>query len=386
MLGPTLALCLLAAPASAAAATTFDVAAFDRARVLKAADAYLSEKPVTVTASGSPRSKGGPHDYFSEGDYWWPDPKNPGGPYIRKDGQSNPENFEGHRKAMRRLSVQVPALAAAWKLTKDHKYADHAVAHLRAWFVDPETMMNPNLDYSQAIFGRDNGRATGVIDTLHLVEVAKAVEVLQATGALADKDKAGIVAWFAKYLDWLTTSKFGTEEREAGNNHGTCWAVQAAAFARVTGNPEVLAFVRKRFKDVFVPNQMNNTGAFPQELIRTKPYGYSLFNLDAMTAVAELASTPEDDLWKFERAEDGRGLRVAVAWMYPYIKDKTTWRLPPDVQWFEYWPMRHHSLLFAGRHYDKTEYIELWKTLPADSDVDEVIRNFFIRQPVLWVD
>jgi len=378
---------VIAAAGLDAATVKVDVIALDRERVLKAADSYLKGKPITVTSSSSPRSKGGPHDYFSEGDYWWPDPQNPGGPYIRKDGQSNPGNFDGHRQAMRRLSVQVPALVAAWKITKDKKYADHAVTHLKAWFVDAETKMNPHLEYSQAIHGRFPGRATGVIDTLHLVEVARAVEVLKATHGIGDADLAAVTKWFEQYLQWMATSKLGAEEREASNNHGTTWAVQAAAFARVTGNAEGLAAVRKRFKEVFIPQQMNGNGAFPQELTRTKPYGYSLFNLDAFTAVAQLASTPEDDLWKFERKDDPRSLKGAVAFMYPYIKDKKKW--PPmmaDVQYFEHWPMRHHSLLFAGIAYDKPEYLELWKTLPADSDVDEVIRNYFIRQPVLWVD
>jgi hypothetical protein len=218
------------------------------------------------------------------------------------------------------------------------------------------------------------------------VEVAKAVDVLRATAGIEKTDLASVTAWFEKYLDWLTTSQFGIQERDAPNNHGTCWAVQAAAFARVTGNDAVLEGVRKRFKEVFIPKQMSLAGTFPQELVRTKPYGYSLFNLDAFTALAELASTPQDDLWKFAM-EDHRSLRVALAFLYPYVKDKKKW--PPmmtDVQYFEHWPMRHHSLLFGGLHYDKQEYLDLWKTLPADSDVDEVIRNYFIRQPVLWVD
>jgi hypothetical protein len=137
-------------------AATIDIVSLDRDRVLKAAGEYLKEKPITVTATSSPRSKGGKHDFFSEGDYWWPDPQNPGGPSVRKHGQSNPENFEGHRKAMRRLSQHVPALAAAWKITKDKKYADHAAAHLKAWFIDEETKMNPHLQYSQAIYGRND--------------------------------------------------------------------------------------------------------------------------------------------------------------------------------------------------------------------------------------
>jgi hypothetical protein len=124
------------------ASPLIDVAAIDRVRALRAAATYLKEKPVTITTASSPRSAGGKHDYFSEGDYWWPDPKNPDGPYIRRDGMSNPDNFVAHREALIRLSVQMPALAAAWRLTHDKKYADHAAAHLRAWFIDPDTLMN----------------------------------------------------------------------------------------------------------------------------------------------------------------------------------------------------------------------------------------------------
>jgi hypothetical protein len=48
--------------------------------------------------------------------------------------------------------------------------------------------------------------------------------------------------------------------------------------------------------------------------------------------------------------------------------------------------MRQASLLFAGLALDEPEYVALWKTLPADSEVEEVVRNFFVRQPVLWVE
>ena len=176
----------------------FDVAAFDRNRVLKIANKYLMAQPITITASTSPRSAGGPHDFFSEGDYWWPDPQNPNGPYIQRDGFTNPDNFVEHRRYLMRLSLQVPALAAAWKLTGDERFAAHAVLHLRAWFIDPQTKMNPNLQYAQAIHGRFTGRGIGIIDTIHLVEVARAVEVLQASHALSQSDVAGIKQWFSE--------------------------------------------------------------------------------------------------------------------------------------------------------------------------------------------
>src|SRR5674476_998534 len=146
------------------AAGQFDLAAIERTRVLKAANKYLGEAPVTVTAAGSPRSAGGTHDFFSEGDYWWPDPNNPEGPYIQRDGMTNPDNFVEHRRAMIRLSLIAPALAAAHKLTGKRAYAQHAARHLRAWFVDGATRMSANLQYAQAIKGRYTGRGTGIID------------------------------------------------------------------------------------------------------------------------------------------------------------------------------------------------------------------------------
>ena len=376
---------LLASVPVAAQTPSFSVAAFDRNRVIKAANQYLKEAPITITASASSRSAGGLHDFFSEGDYWWPDPQNPDAPYIQRDGMSNPNNFTDHRRYLMRLSVQVPALVAAWKLTKDPRYAKLAARHLRAWFIDDSTRMNPNLQYAQAIHGRFTGRGTGIIDTIHLVEVARAIEVLEGSPELTQADIKGIKQWFADYLTWMTTSKNGTDERDAKNNHGTCWVMQVAAFAHLVGNEELMAYCRNRFKNVLVPNQIAADGRFPEELRRTKPYGYSLFNLEAMAAVCQTLSTPADNLWTFA-LPDGRGIARAVEYMYPYIKDKKSWPLKPDVMFDEEWPMRQSSLLFAGRAFKNSDYVDLWKMLRADSTVEEVIRNFFIRQPVLWVN
>ena len=362
----------------------FDVSQFDRARVLKAANQYLKESPITITASTSTRSAGGPHDFFSEGDYWWPDPQNPSGPYIQRDGMTNPDNFVEHRRYLMRLSVQLPALVAAWKLTRDERYARHAVKHLRAWFIVESTRMNPNLQYAQAIHGRFTGRGIGIIDTIHLVEVARAIEILKDSRALSMTELGGVTIWFTDYLKWMTTSKNGMEERDAKNNHGTCWVMQVAAFAELVGDQELRAYCRNRFKTVIVPNQIAPDGSFPEELRRTKPYGYSLFNLDAMATICELLSNENDNLWTFTTS-DGRRFSKAIAYMYPFIKDKKSWPLKPDVMYDAEWPMRHSSLLLAGLALKRPEYIELWKKLPADSKVEEVIRNFFIRQPVLWI-
>jgi Alginate lyase len=358
------------------------VAATDRKRILAAADRYLAEQPVTVTTSHSERSKGGVHDYFSEGDYWWPDEKNPNGPYVRRDGFTNPANFDDHRKAMVRLSLIVPALAAAWELTGKKRYADHAGLHLRAWFVDPATKMSANLEYAQAIFNLNQGRGIGIIDTLHLVEPARAASVLADGGVLEGADS--IKRWFAEYLAWMRTSKNGQEERDAKNNHGSCWVMQAAEFARFTDDPEVMNWCRERFKTALVPDQIAPDGSLPLELARTKPYSYCLFDLDVMSTICQTLSSPKADLWTFSTA-DGRGMRNAVAFLFPFIKDKSKWPYKHDVEHFDDFPVRQPSLLFAGLAYGQANYISQWKKLNADPTVAEVIRNFPVRQPLLWM-
>ena len=361
-----------------------DVRAIERSRVISAADRYLREQPVTITASSSPRSAGGRHDFFSEADYWWPDPANPKGAYIQRDGMTNPDNFVEHRRAMVRLSLQVPALAAAYRLTNDRRYAAHATGHLLAWFADDATRMNPHLLYSQAIHGRVTGRGIGIIDTVHLVEVARAIPTIEDSGALTGSQRTAIRDWFSQYLAWMTTHQYGIDEREARNNHGTCWLMQVAEFARLVGRDDLAAYCRTRYKTVLLPNQVAADGSFPEELRRTKPYGYSLFNLDAMATVCQILSTTAENLWTYT-TPDGRGIRTALAFLFPYIANKKTWPHKPDVMYHDEWPMRHPSLLFAGLAYGERRYLDLWRTLPADSNVEEVIRNFFVRQPVLWI-
>jgi hypothetical protein len=361
-----------------------DLRSSERVRVLRAATSYLREPPVTITSFQSPRSAGGSHDYFSEGDYWWPDPSNPGGPYIQRDGMTNPDNFIAHRHALMQLSLRVPALTAAWLLTKERRFADQAVRHLVAWFVDARTRMNPHLLYAQAIHGRATGRGTGIIDTIHLVEVVRAATALEESQGLTRPDADSLRDWVSRYLTWITTHEYGIAERDARNNHGTCWVMQAAEFARFAGRGDVSDFCRDRFKTVLVPQQIAADGSFPEELRRTKPYGYCLFNLDAMAMVCQILSTSADSLWTWQ-LPDGRGIKSAMNFMVPFIRDKRSWRHPPDVMYFDQWPVRQPALLFAGLALDRPDYLELWKSLDSDPAIEEVIRNYFIRQPVLWV-
>ncbi len=380
----------------------FDLAAYERPRLVQEANASLTAEPRTITTAINPRSAGGPHDFSSEGDYWWPDPKNPDGPYIQRDGLSNPENFVAHRQLLLAFVRHFGALAGAYRVTGDERYAAAAVKHLDAWFVDPATRMNPTLLYSQAIKGLSTGRSIGVIDTLHLCEVALGVEALRSSKALTASEEAAVTGWFRDYLTWIRTHPYGIEESKAHNNHGTCAWLQIACFAHLTDNQATLAEARKHLKEVLLPSQMAPDGSFPDELRRTKPYGYSIFNLDVMTGLAVVLSTKDEDLMRFT-LPDGRSLVKGVEFLAPYLADKDAWLksvhsfqagnppvptpelIKPDVMYWNDWPVRQPSLIFGAVATGREDWLATWKKLDPDPQVEEIRRNFPIRQPVLWV-
>lgn len=356
-----------------------------RKQVLNKAAWALQQQPITVTAQSSQRSAGGKHDFYSEGDYWWPNPVSVDSPYIQKDGMTNPDNFVAHRHAMIRLSEVVGALASAYKLTGNEKYVRHVTAHCKAWFADTATMMYPHLLYAQAIKGRFKGRGIGVIDAIQLMEVTRGLIAMQNAPSMDKIVLAASKKWFDQFLQWLTTHKYGKDEMNAANNHGTCWVMQVAAFAKFTDNDELMKFCSDRYKNVLLPNQMAADGSFPQELRRTKPYGYSIFNLDAMTTICQLLSSEKDNLWNYQTA-DGRTIKKGIEYLYPFIADKTKWPLKPDVMYWSDWPVAQPFLLFGASAYKNKEWLDTWKKLDHAPKVEEVIRNLPVRNPLIWIN
>jgi hypothetical protein len=217
------------------------------------------------------------------------------------------------------------------------------------------------------------------------MEVARATSILAASRSARAAEIAIVKHWFADYLNWLTSHQYGIDERDAKNNHATCWVMQVAAFAQLTGDTARLDECRRRYKEILLPTQMAPDGSFPLELKRTKPYGYSLFNLDAFATICHILSTPADSLWSVT-LPDGRGIRLGLAYLFPFMRDKSTWPHAKDVMYFDRWPVRHPSLLFGGLALGEPTYLELWKALAPPPSVEEVIRNLPIRHPLLWVD
>ncbi len=363
-----------------------------RAAVHQAAMLALSEPVPHITDAVCPRSEGGIHDFYSEGDYWWPDPEKPDGlPYIRRDGETNPENFTAHRLILRRVRNSIAALAMEAALLSREKSApenimclyDRAQTILKEFFLSEETRMNPSLTYAQAIHGVCRGRGIGIIDTIHLADIPYAVRYLHDSGGLDEAVWQGVKSWFAEYLGWMLTSENGIQEMNTENNHAVCFFMQAAVFARFTENPVILSCCRDQFKRRLLC-QMDRDGSFPRELSRTKPYNYSAFTLDNLCVLAQAASTEDDDLWHYTDPE-GRSLSKGIDFLLPYLQDKNAWPYPKDISHFSAFPVGYSFLFFAGAYLGRGDCLSLYHSLPPCSDDEEALRNLSVRQPLLWL-
>jgi hypothetical protein len=277
-------------------------------------------------------SSGDKHDYFSYGPYWWPDPAKPGGlPYIRRDGEVNPASKQGtDDHPFGRLCDTVETLGLAYWFTGDERYAAKAAELVRVWFLDPATRMNPNLQHAQAIPGINDGRGIGIIEGRKIGAVADSLALLGGSPAWTAADRSAFAAWLESYYHWLTTSANGLDEQDELNNHGSWYDVQAAQIALALGKKDDARKILTEGLKLRLAAQIEPDGSLPRELVRTKSLGYSLFNLEALFACAQLAETVGVDWWGFTTA-DGRGLHAALAYLAPYIDPAKPW-IKQDIE------------------------------------------------------
>ena len=268
---------------------------------------------------------GDKHDYMSQGPYWWPDPSKPDGkPYIRKDGERNPEikNITDSDE-MDDLILDVEALTEAYKQTKNNIYADFAAKLIKTWFIDPATKQSPNLKFSQGIPGINDGRGIGLIETRFLFKITDAATQLQGSNAWTSTDQRQLKQWFQEFLTWMTTSEIGLDVADEHNNHGTYYDVQIINYAQFTGQLE-LAKKQIEVTKGRMASQLKPDGSQPHELARTKSFGYSLMNLEGFFIIAELAKKQGIDLFSYQTPE-GASLKKCLDFLVPYIKKEKVW-------------------------------------------------------------
>lgn len=285
----------------------------------KEAAAYLDVEPWTITNKTSLPPSGDKHDYESQGPYWWPNPDTKDGlPYIRRDGEKNPEieKLTDHQ-FLSEMTRAVKSLALAAYLTDNKNYGEKAAEFLRTWFINPPTRMNPHLNFGQRIPGRTEGRDIGIIETRNLGDVTDAVGLLEQSKVWSKKDQKGMEKWMAQYLDWLLNSEHGKGEARQRNNHGTWYDVQVAALALFTRQEDVARQALTRARAERIAGHIESDGSQPHELARTRSWNYSVMNLQSFFTLAALGEKVGVDLWN-HTTDDGRNIVKALDFLIQY--------------------------------------------------------------------
>ncbi|MGK3113550.1 alginate lyase family protein [Candidatus Pantoea formicae] len=335
------------------------------------ADRALEQPDATVMRKWMLPPSGSRHDYLSLSAYWWPDASKADGlPWIRHDGKVNPasKNDQSDGVRLAHFTADVQVLALAWYFSGNNAYASKALSMVRSWFIDPQTRMNPNLNYAQGVPGRAEGRHVGVLDGRYFAtRVVDSLTLLKSSSVWRADDEAALHKWFSEYLDWLLHSKLALGEHDAPNNHGSWYTTQVAGIAWYLNKPEVvaqMAILARQKIDV----QIRADGTQPQELARTRSFHYSYFNLQALTGTAQLAQrSGAGDLWHYRR--QGGSLLNALDTLAPYSNDVTPWpwknRDRISVRLIPLLSLADNSL--KSSHYQRWIDAANW-SLPAVSD------------------
>jgi hypothetical protein len=291
-----------------------------------AAERAMHEGPYSVMQKAITPPSGDKHDYMSQAPYFWADPSKPDGlPYIRRDGERNPElkKISDH-DSLGRMGEDARNLALAYYLTGNVVYADRAALLLRTWFLNPATRMNPNLEFGQGIPGINTGRGIGLIETRSFMSALDAVGLLAGSKAWSEADQEGMKLWIGQFLHWMRTSDKGKDEDAARNNHGTWYDLQVTDYALFLGDKQLAVETLERVKTRRIALQIEPDGRQPLELARTNAFSYSVGNLDGLMQLAWLGQHVGVDLWSYKTA-DGRCIRAALDYLLPYATGSKQW-------------------------------------------------------------
>lgn len=290
------------------------------------AEKALAEPVAEIASKPRPywARSGDPKDYISTSKFAWQDPGDPS-KWIMIDGQPNTEaakNFDGPK--MKSMQDRVTTLAAAWYFLGDKRYATAAAAQLRAWFLDPATAMNPNMNFAQAIKPDENGQPWGIIDANRFPNVLESVGLIADSGAWTPGDDEALKGWFREFNRWLVESPLGKTERAAKNNHGTFYDLMLAAGADYTGDTKTVREVLTAVGPVRLDGQIAADGSTPEETRRAESAMYTLWNLRGLADLAAMGARYGIDIWKYPDADNAK-LKKAGEFLLPYAMGTAEW-------------------------------------------------------------
>jgi hypothetical protein len=268
---------------------------------------------------------------MSAAPYWWPNPKTKDGlPWIRKDGKKNKEWMKLFPDDVwaKEMPVQVYELALYYFYSGDEKYATKAVKFLHDWLINPDKKMNPNMNFGQAVYGKDDIRDNVLLETRVWTRIPDATLLLRASPSYTNVIDAGVKKWFTEYINWILTSRSGPANvsEKNKNNPATVGYSQLVVFSAFTGQDELAKKWINKTKNYLIPNQINLKGEQVNEITRTRALHYSTRNIWALFIIAQTAMYYDmNDVWTAQADKTKGSLKLAADFLFPYWVSPSNW-------------------------------------------------------------
>ncbi len=279
---------------------------------------------VTYNISAYPFAKS--NDYTSRSRYWWPNPKTRDGlPYILIDGKVNRYSEKVSDKPMiDGLANDVIHLGVAYFYTKDESYVKWAAKLLDCFFVNNDTKMNPNFNFSQVVPGQDDSGGS-IMESVVLINVIEGIQLMKSSPNFPQKLKTELNRWFLQYLNWLNSDPVGKKNARYTNNRGTYYTLLRCAIALYVDNVDLSRDIFKNEAFKRVDEQISKEGIMSKEISRTLPLGYVKYNLSGFLQLNEIGKKLGFDLLNY-RGANGQSLKNALAWLNSFRDQSNVWK------------------------------------------------------------
>ncbi|MCI6550580.1 MAG: alginate lyase family protein [Prevotella sp.] len=321
-----------------------------------AAEKVIQAKAPSVTMKKKLPPSNDKRDYVSLSRYWWPDSmKQDGLPYVRRDGQVNPEIDDYTDIAYGdKMGHAVELLSTLYYITGNESYAQHCARYLRTWFTDRKTGMNPNMVFAQFIPGRTTLRGTGLLDGRRFARALCFSQLIESSAAWTPSDRQALKAWARAYCYWYENSTQGQLEHRAKNNHGLWYDVTHLMLLSYLDEREAAARVIKGDIMDKLDSQIAADGSLPEELARTLSLHYSTFVMESLTTGNYIARQLGMSIWTM-RTKSGKTAAQCLDFLYPYYLNPTSW---PHRQIRPFDVKRVAVILYeAGTDLGNTQYV-----------------------------
>ncbi|KAF7436967.1 hypothetical protein PC9H_003801 [Pleurotus ostreatus] len=252
-------------------------------------------------------------------------------PYVVRDGRVNPDV----RKLKGPPSIQSVSQATLFNALASQfsssaslssSYIQNVNDLINVFFLDSKTAMNPNVNFGQMVRGPgDNGQRgtfTGILDIRGIVKIVNALLILR-TGVRKGSDvsqrgeddvqsvDAAMRRWVSQYVRWLQTSPLAEKAASRPNNHGSFFTAQLAATQMFLGDKAGAIQTLTSFFEGSFLNQIASSGEQPMECVRTRPWHYRSFNLEALITNAKLGDQLGANFWA-HKSKYGATIQTAV--------------------------------------------------------------------------